>query len=82
VREEYREAIIRNAFRQARPKWYRTYFDICPINNAAAALGVFGRNDAYNMLASYHCERLPPELFVDLLEIVREALTETPKESK
>ena len=81
MREEYREAIIRNAFRRARPKWYQGYFDICPINDAASALGVYDRNEAYTVLAVYHCERLPSELKRDLLEIVREALTETPKET-
>ena len=75
--EQYREMIIRNVIKRARPKIFG-WFDICPLNEAADILNIQLRNDAYRFLAVYHCVercKIPREIRKRIPELIREALT-------
>jgi hypothetical protein len=74
---DYREILIRNTVKRMRPRITRPWLNVCPLNDAAPAFNVCVRNDAYNLLAAYHCEnwwRIPKEIRKNLSELVREAL--------
>jgi hypothetical protein len=78
IGEKYRESITRHAIREAKPGIFG-WFSICPVNNAALALGLSGRNDAYNLLTAYHCvnrRHIPKEIRKRIPELIREALSE------
>ena len=77
--EEYREQIIRNVIWRARPRWFGVMgLDICPLNEASAILNIQERNDAFRLLAAYHCVsywNIPREIRRKIPELIREALT-------
>ena len=79
--DQYREQIIRNVIRQARPSIFG-WFDICPVNNAAKVLNVkYMGSDAYRLLGAYHCVGywfIPRAIRKRIPEFIREALTAAP----
>lgn len=75
--EEYRHQIVESAV--DRCYWGRPHrvFDICPVDDVFSLLGCVHRNDAYRLLAAYHCweyRKIPKDIRRRIPELVREAL--------